>query len=114
MNTCSALMLALATGGLVLATPVRAADDLPAGAYLLARADTNDAKPGPESRRTNRRPDVGERGYGYGYERRQRTDRPDAVVERDRREVRDARSERTERVWHGDERPTRRDRRDRH
>jgi hypothetical protein len=111
MNTCSALMLALATGGLILAMPARAADDLPTGAFLLARADTNDVKPGKESRRTARRPDDGERAYGYGFERRQRADRPDDVGGRDRREVRDARSERTERTersWRGEERPVRR------
>lgn len=116
MNTRRTLMLALATGGLILALPAGAADDLAGGTYLLARADAKDAAIGRENRRSARRQDDGERGYGYGYERRQRSERPDDLGGRDRQASRDARTERSantergERVWRGDDRPARRNR----
>jgi hypothetical protein len=113
MNTRRTLLLALATGGVILALPTRAADNLSAGAYLLARSGSQDASPGRENRRTTRRQDDGERSYGYGYERRQRSDRPDDPGGRDQqasREVRTERAERSNRVWRGDDRPGRRNR----
>ena len=95
MNTQRALILALAAGLLAPAIPAQAAEDV----IVIARADAADFSYGKENRRA-RRTDEGERGYGYGYERRQGGERADDMSARDRGDAR---------VW----RPVRNEHRDR-
>jgi len=72
-------LLALATLGLVLATPVQAAPHFQEGSFMVAKRDqSDDARPDTreqrkDDRRSNRREVERDapQGYGYGYERRQ-------------------------------------------
>ena len=89
MTLGNTFILGLLAGNLMISAPARADDGLPAGAFVIAKRDSNDES--RESRdqrdlrderrserdkaggnRTQRRSDGDSKGYGYGYERRQR------------------------------------------
>jgi len=113
MNNSFALMLALAACGLILALPAQAAKDRRPAAQPVAQADKKASDAGKENQRAARRRDEGERGYGYGFERRQRSERPADVGGRDRpasRDTRTERSDRPDRRERGFDRPSRRNR----
>lgn len=101
MKTRQALTLGLIAGSLLLALPAQAEPGLPAGAFLIAKRGADDASRGDradERRRDGRRASGGQndRGYGYGYERRQRAPEADESAADPRRRDREQRNERSE------------------
>ena len=108
MNLSNTLILGMVAGSLLVSLPAQAYDGLPAGAFVIAKRDSNDdfrdsrdsreirdeprserSKAGT-SRNAQRRNDGDTKGYGYGYERRQREPESRDTGE-DRRESRDER-----------------------
>ncbi len=81
--------------GLALAAPVQAAPDFPDDVTIVVKRDqAEDARPDPrkahkdrDGRRTSKREIENEepRGYGYGYERRQKRDSEDGGRNHSRR-----------------------------
>lgn len=101
MKTRQTLILGLIAGGLLLALPAQAGDGLPAGAFVIAKRGADDASRGDradERQRDERRASGGtnDRGYGYGYERRQRDPEADESAADLRRRDREHRNERRE------------------
>lgn len=73
------LVIGILAGSLAIALPAQASyagNELPAGAFVLAKRSADDGDRAEERRRADsrgaQRRDGDERGYGYGYERRQR------------------------------------------
>lgn len=110
MNTHRALILALALAAGLLAPAIRA--QAAEEAIVIARAESGDPRFGRDGRRAGRSAE-GERGYGYGYERRQGAERPGDFAARDRavpREWRPERQERRDRNPREEGRPSRNER----
>lgn len=102
MKTRQTLILGLIAGSLLLALPAQAEPGLPAGAFLIAKRGADDAARGDradERWRDGRRASGGQndRGYGYGYERRQRDPEADESAADPRRRDRESRENRNER-----------------
>lgn len=101
MKTRHSLILGLVAGSLLLALPAQAEPGYPAGAFVIAKHSADDAFRGDRAdqrRRDGRRASGGQndRGYGYGYERRQRDPEADESVADPRRRDREHRDERSE------------------
>lgn len=84
MKVRSTVMIGIVGASLLAALPAQAYSQLPAGSFVLAkrsadegggRFDREEDNRQRDNRRAQKR-DGGDRGYGYGYERRQRE--PDA------------------------------------
>lgn len=101
MKTRHPLILGLIASSLLMALPAQAEHGLPAGAFVIAKRSADDASRddrADERRRDSRRASGGQndRGYGYGYERRQRDPETDESAAEQRRRDRDQRNERSE------------------
>jgi hypothetical protein len=101
MKTRHSLILGLIASSLMLALPAQAEHGLPAGAFLIAKRSADDAsrsERADDRRRDERRASGGqnERGYGYGYERRQRDPETEESAADPRRRDREQRNERSE------------------
>lgn len=101
MKTRPSLILGLIAGSLLMAMPAHAEPGYPAGAFVIAKRSADDASRG--DRADNRRHDSqrasggqNDRGYGYGYERRQRDPEADESATDPRRRDRQLRNERSE------------------
>lgn len=99
MKTRPALILGLIASSLLMTAPAQAEHGYPAGAFVIAKRDADDNARADERRRDSRRTTgaPNDRGYGYGYERRQRDPEADESAPEQRRRDRDQRSERRER-----------------
>lgn len=101
MKTRPALILGLIASSLLMAAPAQAEHGYPAGAFVIAKRGADDASRddrADERRRDSRRASGGQndRGYGYGYERRQRDPQADESAADPRRRDRENRNERSE------------------
>lgn len=101
MKTRQPLILGLIAGSLLLALPAQAEPGYPAGAFVIAKRGADDAFGGDradERRRDGRRASGGQndRGYGYGYERRQRDPEADESAADPRRRDRENRNQRSD------------------
>lgn len=87
MSVRNTVILGMVTGSLLLSLSAEAANSLPAGAFVIAKRDikgdgdrdANEARDqrGDDRRKADSRPSLRKnsadgKGYGYGYERRQR------------------------------------------
>lgn len=83
MSVRNTVIIGMVTGSLLLSASAEAANSLPAGAFVVAKRDINgdgdearDPRSGDrrkaESRPSLRKNSADGKGYGYGYERRQR------------------------------------------
>lgn len=104
MSLRSPLIFGLLAASLMSALPARAAYELPPGAFVIARQGADDARRSERSedrrrdgRRAGSRQNDDERGYGYGYERRQRNPEAEEAASEWRRRDREHRNERSER-----------------
>lgn len=101
MKTRPALILGLIASSLLMTAPApaQAEHGYPAGAFVIAKRDADDNARADERRRDSRRTTgaANDRGYGYGYERRQRDPEAGESAPEQRRRDRDQRSERRER-----------------
>lgn len=101
MKTRHSLILGLLASSVLMALPAQAEHGYPAGAFVIAKRSADDASRSDradERRRDGRRASgtQNDRGYGYGYERRQRDPEADDPAAEQRRRDREHRNERSE------------------